>query len=260
MPRLAFVLSLCVVAPVFAQTRPLVTEEATTAPAGTLTLEAGGDFIRAAPNYLTGRLRDRYEAPVLRFTGSPSDNVELGVEWVARVGVHGDPDFGSVSDWGDVTLRAKLRLCEARPGRPGLGARFGVTLAETSFGNGLGPNTLRANAQMLLTQPIGSARLHANAGLALQDEPLRAHEQRDFFDFGLALEGPLAKRVTGLVEVAGLAGKGQPGADQHVEARGGVRVAQGRVRWDAALRRGLAEADGSWGFTLGLTWTIRATR
>lgn len=243
-------------APALAQTRPLVTEEATTAPAGTLTLEAGGDVIRAEPNYLTGRPRDRYDAPVLRFTGSPSDNVELSAEWVARVGVHADTDFGSVSDWGDVTLRAKLRLCDARPGRPGLGARFGVTLAETSFGDGLGPNTLRANVQMLLTQPIGSARLHANAGLALHDEPLRAHEQRDFFDFGLALEAPLAKRVTGLVEVAGLAGDGRPGADQRIEARGGLRVSLGRVRWDAAVRRGLAEADGTWGFTLGLAWRL----
>jgi hypothetical protein len=176
---------------------------------------------------------------------------------VARVGVHADPDFGSVSDWGDVTLRAKVRFRDAAPGRPGFGARFGVTLPETSFGDGLGPNTLRMSAQALLTAALGSARVHVNAGLALQDEPLRAHEQRDFFAFGLALEGPLAKRVTGLVEVAGLAGKGQPGADQRIEARAGARVGMGRVRWDAALRRGLAEADGSWGFTLGLAWRLR---
>jgi hypothetical protein len=60
-----------------------------------------------------------------------------------------------------------------------------------------------------------------------------------------------------VAEVAGRAGKGAPGAEERAEARAGLRFGQGRVRWDAALRRGLAAADGGWGLTAGLAWTIR---
>jgi hypothetical protein len=241
--------------PVFAQTRPLMTEEASTAPAGTVVLEAGGDFIRDEPNFLTGRERDRWDAPVLRLVYSPARNVELDVEWTARVGAIDDPDFGSVSDFGDVALRAKVNFVEEGRGTPAVGARFTVTLPETSFGNGLGPNALRMSAQMLVSKTFGRTAVHANAGLAIHDEVLRPHEQRDFFAYGLALVRPIGTAAI-VAEVAGRAGDGAPGAEQRSEARAGFRFGRGRVRWDAALRRGLAEADGTWGVTAGMSWTI----
>ena len=55
-----------------------------------------------------------------------------------------------------------------------------------------------------------------------------------------------------VAEVTGRAGDGAPGAEQRAEARAGFHLDQGRVRWDAALRRGLADADGGWGLTAGL--------
>jgi len=240
-----------------AQTRPLITEEAATAPAGTLVLEAGGDYIRDEPNFLTGRERSRWDAPVLRLVYSPAHNVELDVEWVGRVGAIDDPDFGSVSDFGDVTLRAKVSLLEEDRAVPGIAARFTVTLPETSFGNGLGPNALRMSAQVLVSKTLGGTAFHANAGLAIHDEVLRPHEQRDFFAYGLAAVRPVGSRAAIVAEVAGRAGKGAPGAEERAEARAGLRLRRGRVRWDAALRRGLAAADGTWGMTAGLAWTIR---
>src|SRR5438552_11586521 len=158
----------------------MLTEEATTARAGTLVLEVGADVVRGEPNFLTGRTRDRYDAPVLRLVYSPADPVELDVEWAGRVGVRDDPDFGNVSDWGDVTLRAKVRFRDAGRGGPAVAARFGVSLPETSFGNGLGPNALRMSAQALLSQPLGRGWLHLDAGLGLSDEVLRPHEQPAF--------------------------------------------------------------------------------
>lgn len=243
--------------PAGAQDRPLVTEAATTAPAGTLTFATGFDWMSGEPNFLTGRPRGVWAGPLARLTYSPAGNVELDLEWVARLGQRDDPVFGSTSDFGDVSLRAKWRLAEGRPGRPTLAARFSVTLPETSFGDGLGPNTLRMSAQALLTQTLGRLRLHANAGLALHDEPLRAHEQRDFLAYGLALAWPIGPRVELLGEIAGLAGKGLPGADEHSELRFGARAGRGRVQADAALRRGLAQADGTWGLTAGFAYRLR---
>jgi hypothetical protein len=240
-----------------AQTRPLQTEQATTAARGTLVLETGVEAIRDEPNFLTGRARDRWAGPLLRLVYSPSDNVEIDVEWTALVGQRDDPDFGSVSDWGDVGLRAKLRLLDERGGRPALAARFGVLLPETSFGNGLGPNALRMSAQVLASKTVGPFTLHGNAGLALHDEVFRPHEQRDFLAYGLALAARLGAHAELVGEWAGLAGSGSPGADAHGELRAGVRLGSGRLRADAAARRGLLEADGTWGATAGLTWRLR---
>jgi len=239
-----------------AQTGLLQTEEATTAPRGTLVLEVGGEAIRDEPNFLTGRARDRWAGPVLRLLHSPADNVEIDLEWTARVGQRRDPDFGSVSDWGDVGLRAKVRFLEEGPGRPAIAARFAVLLPETSFGNGLGPNALRMSAQGLVTKTVGALTLHGNAGLALHDEVFRPHEQRDFLAYGVAAVLALGSGASLVGEWAGLAGHGMPGADAHSEVRAGFRVGRGRVAADGAVRRGLLAADGRWGLSLGATFRM----
>jgi len=157
----------------------------------------------------------------------------------------------------DVTLRAKVRLVDEAPGRPAVGARFGVTLPETSFGNGLGPNALRMSAQVLVSKTLGAMTLHGNAGLALHDEVYRPHEQRDFLAYGLAAEFRASRRLAVVGEWAGLAGSGMPGADAHSELRAGVRWGAGDWIVDGAVRRGLAEADGTWGVTAGVTRRFR---
>ena len=224
---------------------------------GTAVLEIGAEAIRDEPNFVTGGLRDRWAGPILRFVHSPADNVEIDVEWTVRVGQRADPDFGSVSDWGDVALRAKVRLMDEGDARPAIGARFGVVLPETSFGNGLGPNALRMSAQLLASKTIGAITLHGNAGLALHDEVYRPHEQRDFLAYGLAAEVRPSPRLAVVAEWAGLAGSGMPGADEHSELRAGVRLGSGDWRADAAVRRGLLAADGTWGVTAGVSRRFR---
>ena len=248
-----------------AQNRPLLTEPAATARAGTLVFETGLDAIASEPSYLTGVERNRWEGPLLRLVYSPADSVELDLEWVARVGVWNEAGREvQGSDWGDVSLRAKWRIVAGGQGRPTLGARFGVMLPQTEFEDeqfrplGLGPNTLRAFAEALVSQPLGRLRLDLNAGLLLHDEVLRPHEQRDFFAYGIALEWTARPAVSLVAEWAGRTGDGMPGAQQRAEARAGLRLGSGRLRGDAAVRRGLYAADGGWGLTLGLTWVARA--
>lgn len=243
-----------------AQTRPLQTEEAHTGAAGRIVLELGAAAIADEPNFQTGELRTRWDAPVLNFVYSPAPNVELDVAWVARVLAVDDPTFGSVSDFGDVTLRSKLRLVDEYQSRPALAVRFEVTLPETNEAKGLGPNTLRMMAQALLSKTFTRLWLHANAGLAIQDAPLSPHLQSDFFAFGFALGYAATDKLDLVAEAAGLVGHGHPGADDRSEARAGIRYGKGRLRWDAAIRRGLTDATGTWGFTAGLTWVAKAGR
>jgi hypothetical protein len=235
-----------------AQTRPLQTEEATTAGAGRIALELGQDFIQDEPNFLTGQPRDRFDGPTLRLVYSPAGSVELDLEWVAWIATPSDPVLGSVSDFGDVTLRTKVRFVDGGERRPTFGARYVLTLPQTGYGEGLGPNTLRMAAQLLLTQPLGRARVHLNAGVAIEDQPDKLHFQRDLFAFGAALEGRLTDTLRLLGEVAGKTGDGTPGTDEHIEARAGLAWASGRFGVDAAVRRGLADADGTWGLTAGV--------
>jgi hypothetical protein len=240
-----------------AQTRPLLTEEADTAPAGTVMLEVGMDVIKSQPNFLTGRERDRYDGPILRAVFSPAANVEMDVEWVTRVGVFDDPDFGSASDFGDVTLRAKVRVLSSRQGRLKLGARFGVTLPETGFERGLGPNALRMSAQMLASYHAGLTTLHADAGLGIHDEVDAPPAQQDFLVYGLAVSRQIREKLTLLAEVAGSMGASVPGVEAHSEGRLGVRWKRARFTGDLALRRGLAHADGTWGLTFGVALPMR---
>ena len=254
---IAFLLLLCS-APVLAQTRPLRTEEATTLAAGSIRLETGFDYITDEPNFTTQAERDFYAGPALALTYAPGDRAEFDIEWVVRVGAIDDPDFGSASDWGDVTLRGKVRFTDSDPAKPAIGARFSINLPETSYGEGLGTNTLRMTAEMLGTFHVGSGRIHANAGIALLDDPSRAHAQNDFFSFGLAFEQPLGARWTALAEAAGLAGsQGSPGADARSEARAGAAWGTSRWRFDFALRHGLSPSAGNWGATTGFTYLIR---
>jgi hypothetical protein len=248
-----------------AQTRPLLTETAATSPAGTVVLATGFDAIADEPSYVTGVERTRWDGPLLRVTFAPADGVELDVDWVVRVGVIDEPGRGDVqsSDWGDVTLRAKWRFARGDERRPTLAARFGAVLPQTSFEDerfnplGLGPNTLRVFVEGLATQPVGRGRLLANLGLLLFDEVYRPHDQRDFVTYGLAVEWPVGPRLTALAELSGRTGHDTRGAEVRSEARAGLRFGAGAVRVDAALRRGIATADGTWGFTVGLEWTAR---
>lgn len=244
-----------------AQTRPLQTEEATTAPAGRLLLEIGQDATRDEPNFLTGNPRNRFDGPALRLVWSPADNVEVDLEWVSWIAAPDDQDFEGAGDFGDVTLRTKLRFRDGGDRGPTFGARYVLTLPQTEYEEGLGPNTLRMSAQFLLTQPVGRARLHLNAGLAIEDQPDREHFQRDLLAFGAALEAPVTERLRVLGELAGKAGDGTPGTDERIEARLGVAwSASERFGADLAVRRGLADADGTWGVTAGVRFVLRDRR
>ena len=249
-----------------AQVRPLQTEPASTARAGSLLLETGFDAIANEPSFVTGAERTAWGGPLLRLVYSPAAAVELDVEWITRVGVWGDDQRNGApaSDFGDVTLRAKWRFRDGAARGTTLGARFGVVLPQTSFLDeefrpmGLGPNTIRAFVEGLLTRPLGRVRVHANLGLYLADEAYRPHDQRDFTSYGLAVEWPAAGSFTLLAEVTGRTGDGTPGTDAHGEARAGARLGSGRLRWDAAVRRGLTPADGTWGVTAGLVYGLRS--
>ena len=133
-PPLLWILLLGAAAPAVAQTRPRLTEEAWTAPAGSLQFETGFDWIANEPNPLTGEPRQRWDGPLLRFVYSPASNVEFDLEWVVAVGATQDPTFGTVSDAGDVNRDGFGDLIVGDPGaNAGAGASYVVFGTEAAF-------------------------------------------------------------------------------------------------------------------------------
>lgn len=243
--------------PALCQQAPLETEPASTLSAGTGELELAAGSLRHEPNYLTGDERTSWAGPLLRLRYAPVESVELGVEWVARVGQIDDQAFGSTSDWGDVSLRSKWRFAQQRGARPALGVRLALSLPETRAGQGLGPNTLRMSFDLLASRAAGPLAWHLNLGYAIWDRPFPSSgsgqpEQSDFLDYGLALARRVTADVDVVAEVAGRAGEGDPGAASGGEARLGLRYGRRKWRGAAALRHGLYASSGGWGFEAAL--------
>ena len=258
-PLILIALTTAATAP--AQVLPLQTEPATITPLGQVRLEIGAGSLGHVENFQTGQPRTTWAGPLLRAAYAPADSVELGLEWIARVGQIDDPVYGSTSDWGDITLRAKWRFAGQRGGRPAFAVRLAASLPETEATVGLGPNTIRTSVDLLASDAAGGLRWHANLGLGIHDRPYpssgKPPEQSDFLNYGLALERRVGAEVELVAEVAGRAGEGDPGAESRGEARLGLRYGQRKWRGAAALRHGLYSSTGTWGFEAGLVVMLR---
>lgn len=268
--RVSTVLALVsVAASASAQTGPMLTPSAFIAAPGHLGLDVLALTIGKEPNYLTyaekGTLapRTRIDAPVFRLYYVPSARAEFTAEFNAQTFAIKDPRYKkTISDFGDATLRAKLGLADgAAKGRPAVALQFEVSLPNTSFGNGLGPNTIRMASSLLLGYKTEKMTLRGSAGIAIQDEPLRQHEQRDFTSLSGSIAYRVAEKYDAFGDIGGYFGEGVPGAIAKRELRVGVlnhRQLFGRSSTlYLAIRRGLVDFQGKWGVVAGLSTAIR---
>lgn len=252
-----------------AQTGPMLTPSAFIEAPGHVGLDIFGLTIGKEPNFLTYaesktiQPRTRVDGPVIRLSYVPSERAEFTAEFNAQTFAIKDPRYKkTISDWGDATLRAKLGLAKGETSAsPAVAVQFEVSLPNTSFGNGLGPNTIRLASSLLVGYKTEKLTLSGSGGIAIQDEPLRQHEQRDF----AALSGSIAYKVSEHFEafgdVGGYLGDGVPGAIAKREARAGIQYYHdlfGRSsRFFAAGRRGLVDFQGKWGVVMGLSTDLR---
>lgn len=253
-----------------AQTGPMLTPSAFIEAPGHIGLDLLGMTIGKEPNWLTYaesgviQERTRIDGPLIRLNYVPSERAEFAVEFNGQTYAVQDPRYKqTISDWGDVTLRAKLGLKKGETGAsPAVATQFEVTLPNTSFGNGLGPNTIRLGAVLLVGFKTGNLTLNGNAGIAIQDEPLRAHEQRDFASLSGSIAYKVAQNFEVFVDAGGFFGEGTPGAIAKREARGGLQYQRSMFgkesRFYVGARRGLVDFTGDWGVVAGLTTNLRS--
>lgn len=264
-----------VAGPARAQSRPLVTEDPETVPAGNILFEAGVDFAHGAEYPASGLTGNLKRIGTFGFSFGVSSIAEIQLDGgvrnllaitatnpsapLANMLVLKDPDH--TSDFEDLSIGAKVRFAEETVSRPSLAIRFSTRLPNAGNESGLGMDTTDFHFGFLLGKTVQSVRFVGNFGFGILPDPVRGDRQNDVVDFGFSV----ARAVRPDVELVGeLNGRkntrsGEPpiGTESRAALRLGSRLTRGHVRVDGALMLGITEFDPSWGLTGGVTWVFK---
>jgi hypothetical protein len=260
---------------VFAQSRPLATEDPETVPAGFILLETGIDFLHGVT------------FPVSGLTGKLSRlgtfGVSFGVGSLAEIQVDGSllntlkitalnvpaplaplytGDAVSTSSFGDLTVGAKVRIVTETETRPGLAVRFATQLPINGPSTGIGSSTTDFTVGLAIGKTVESVRVVGNVGLGILGDPLIGHRQNHLLMYGVSIARAMGKGAELVAEMNGRIDTGSDvpplGTDSLMIVRVGGRFTHKSVRFDGGLLIGVTDRDPAWGFTVGATWVFKA--
>jgi hypothetical protein len=261
--------------PAWAQSRPLVTEDPETVPAGNILLEAGFDYLHDAFYPASGLSGNLWRIGTVGLSFGVSSIAEIQVDGGIRnrLVVESFDRFAplasmvqftgeSTSDVEDITIGAKVRFLAESGQSPAMALRFATRLPNAGNESGLGLDTTDFNVWLLIGKTIQSVRIVGNFGLGILGDPTRGDRQNDVLNYGASV----ARAVGGGVEIVGeingrwstREGTPPPGTDTSAMMRVGARFTRGPVRADGAFLVGVTERDPSWGITGGVTWVFKA--
>jgi hypothetical protein len=266
-------LLLCLSAAVYAQQRPLLTEDVDIIPPGTLRIEAGIDFLQGAKFPASGLTGDLTRVGVLGINVGFAPNVEFQIEGVAQnflsinsrgfsaIPLSIGPGVNSTNDTGDFTLSAKIKLRAETKHGPSLGFRFGVQLPNSNQERGIGLNQTNAYGSVLIGKKFGQDgrfNTFGNLGIAILTAPTQLFTQNDVFTYGLAGIFRINRKFSVAGEVNGRAntrpGTGPLGTESQSEARLGMQIRASGLRFDFAGIKGLTDFSPNSGVTVGVTY------
>ena len=258
----------------FAQQRPLVTEDPETVGAGRVLLEAGLDYGADVTFPASGLNGDLLRFPLVGFSVGLSSIAELQVDGglynrlsigerrPAPLASMVDVDGDSTWDVEDIVLATKIRLVPEGERRPAFGLRFATKLPNASNESGLGLDTTDFHANVLAAKTVQSVRVVGNLGIGILGDPTRGDRQNDVLNYGLSLARALTTGMEVVGEVNGRAHVSGGAAPAGTESRGalrfGARYTQDLVRIDGGVIVGLTSRDPGFGLTVGLTYVFTA--
>jgi hypothetical protein len=242
-----------------AQQRPLLTEDARLIPSGSVELETGftyedqavytvsgleGTHIALMPSGVHFGLGDRAE---FQITGTIQDYLKPA-------------DNTWHNDFGDISLSTKMKIASESGKVPIISFRPTVVLPNANQASGLGLNTTRFFASVLMGKTIKKSFLYGNVGLGIMDDATIAGEQNDVLTYGVAAIVPLGAHFKWVGEVNGLKNPRKrgpaPGSESRSQVRTGLQIDAAGFRWDVGALAGLTSFDPNWGITFGLTKRI----
>jgi hypothetical protein len=245
--------------PANAQQRPLLTEDPRLIPAGSVDVEAGFGFEKNAV-YTVSNLEGNHIAllPLGAHFGL-GDNAEFQMNWTVHDYLH-TPDDVWHSDFGDVSLSTKMKVAGESHKVPSISFRPTVILPNATQHSGLGLNTTRFFANVLLGKTIGRSYMYGNIGFGIMDDPTIADAQNDPVTYGFATIIRVTPKVNWVSEINGLKNTREhpsPGIESRSQVRTGFQIQAAGIRWDVGLLAGLTKFDPDYGIVFGMTKRFR---
>lgn len=260
---------------VYAQQRPLVTEDPETIGAGRLLVEGGID------------LADDQQYPASGLKGNqltvPSIGLSFGLSSIAEFQIDGalynrlnvkERDASaplaslltftgdSTHDVSDAVVATKIRIVSETANRPAFGLRFATKLPNASNENGLGLDTIDFYASLLGAKTVQSVRVVGNFGFGILPDPVIGNQQNDVLTYGVSFARALTQAAELVGEVNGRvstrSGEPYPGTETRGTLRLGGRFTTGLLRLDAGVYFGLTTIDPTIGATFGFTYVFNA--
>lgn len=273
----AAIVTLLLAQPVFAQQRPLVTEDPETIGAGRILLEGGIDFEHDEQYPVSGLKGNLWRMPTVGISFGLSSMAELQIDGglynrltidtrnpLAPLASQVTATGSSTSDVEDFVVATKIRIVPEGGNRPAFGMRFATRLPNASNESGLGNDTTDFFASILAAKTVQSIRLVGNIGLGILTDPTGGSRQNDVVTYGVSFARALTNKAELVGELNGRGSTRSGGPFPGTESRGlmkfGGRYTQGTLRFDAGLLFGLTTVDPTVGFTLGFTYVFNAFR
>jgi hypothetical protein len=268
-PSIFLVLYLLVSPSLFAQQRPLRTDDAELLPTGKVRVELGVEFLQEQKYPLSGLEGNLTRVGVASIQAGVGEYAEFRISGVAqdvlsitdRTEPVSPPSFdgNTTNDFGNLLLATKLRLLAEKGSRPAMAFKFAVELPNANQENGLGTDQTQFYSSLLFKKHFGRVQVLADLGLAILGSPVVPGKQTDPFTYGLGTVIQLHRSVNLAAEVCGRQGaEGRIGNENLSQFRAGFQFTTGRIRWDVAGVKGLKEFDPDSGIVVGATYEFQA--
>lgn len=270
---IVMVLTACC-SPLYAQQRPLVTEDPETIGAGLVLLEGGIDQQREVFYPASGLQGNLLRLPTLGVSFGISPIAELQIDGglynrlsitsrqAAPLSDQLDFTGDRTHDVEDIVVATKIRLLSESPTRPAFGVRLATKLPNASNESGLGLDTTDFYVSGLVGKTVQSIRFVGNFGLGILGDPTRGDRQNDVLTYGLSVARAVREGLEVVGEINGRLDTRAGAAPVGTESRGAMRIGgrftRSTVRADAGVIVGMTSRDPSIGVTAGLTWVFKA--
>jgi hypothetical protein len=239
----------------FSQQRPLLTEDPRLITEGAVVTELGVSYQHLARFPVSGLTGDFYSILENGAHFGLGKRAEFQMTGVIHYYLSVDGG-GSRNDWGDLAMSTKIKLVDEGGARPAISFRPTVVLPNSSRTKDIGYDGTHFFANLLFGKTAGPAYVFGSVGLGVLDDPLRAASQYDFLTYGIAASIPASSRVTLMTELNGrhtFTSNPLAGGESRGQARLGVQIKAGGMRWDAAFTAGTTHWEHKAGFTAGVS-------
>ena len=236
--------------------------------AGACAVEVGFDFFKGAKFPLSGLggdlsrvgdlsihigLSPRVE---IQFAASTQNFLDVKAQSPSVVSPQLSRGGTSSSDFGDLSVATKIALLKEKSSGPAVSLLGRVELPTSNEQKGIGTNTTNFFAEFLVGKQFGRLRTFGKLGVGILQSPAELFDQNDVLTYGGVTLYRLHKKVNFVAEVSGrknTRGLAALSTESRSQARYGLQVSWGGVRWDMGGMVGLNRNSPANGILFGVT-------